>query len=82
MGRVGFRQTVFFALAALPSWGAVFHGSVGLRALFTVPATEHFAIGAMVEGQVPLTRATALVGTERVWTVPAVGVGLWISLVL
>jgi len=63
---------------------SVFHASVGLRVLFTVPVTEHFAIGAMAEGQVPLTRATALVGTERVWTVPAVGggVGLWISLLL
>jgi hypothetical protein len=60
---------------------SVFHASVGLRVLFTVPLHEHFAVGAMAEGQVPLTRATALVGTERVWTVPPVGggLGLWIS---
>lgn len=63
---------------------SVFHSSVGLRVLFTVPLHEHFAVGAMAEGQVPLTRATALVGSERVWTVPPVGggLGLWVSWVL
>jgi hypothetical protein len=63
---------------------SVFHAMVGLRARFTVPITEFFALGAFLEGQVPLTRATALVGTERVWTVPPIGggVGLWVSLVL
>jgi hypothetical protein len=63
---------------------SVFHAMVGLRAIFSVPLGEHFAIGAMLEGQVPLTRATALVGTERVWTVPPVGggVGIWITLIL
>ncbi len=63
---------------------SVFHSSVGLRVLFTVPLHEHFAVGAMAEGQVPLTRATALVGSERVWTVPPVGggLGLWVSLLL
>lgn len=63
---------------------SVFHASVGLRVLFTVPWGERFAVGAMAEGQVPLTRATALVGTERVWTVPpaGAGLGLWVSLLL
>lgn len=63
---------------------SVFHAAVGLRLIFSVPLTEHFAVGAMLEGQVPLTRATALVGNERVWTVPPVGGGLgfWVSLVL
>ncbi len=62
----------------------VFHASLGLRVLFTVPVTDHLGIGAMLEGQVPLTRATALVGTERVWTVPfaGAGLGLWLSFLL
>ncbi len=63
---------------------SVFHASVGLRVVFTVPLGERFAVGAMAEGQVPLTRATALVGSERVWTVPpaGAGLGLWFSLLL
>jgi hypothetical protein len=63
---------------------SVFHAMVGLRAVLSVPLSSHFAVGAMIEGQVPLTRATALVGTERVWTVPPVGggLGLWVSLLL
>lgn len=63
---------------------SVFHASVGLRLLFTVPLGERFAVGAMAEGQVPLTRASALVGSERVWSVSFVGggVGVWISLLL
>jgi hypothetical protein len=72
--------------AALASARAatVFHASLGLRVLFNVPVTDHFGIGAMLEGQVPLTRATALVGTERVWTVPpaGAGLGLWLSFLL
>jgi hypothetical protein len=69
------------ALAAARQ-ATVFHASVGLRALFTVPLGEHFGLGVMAEGQVPLTRASALVGSVRVWTVAPVGggLGLWATL--
>ncbi|MBL8950236.1 MAG: hypothetical protein JNK82_05645 [Myxococcaceae bacterium] len=62
----------------------VFHASAGLRVLFTVPLTEHFSLGAMAEGQVPFTRATALVGSDRAWTVSPVGggVGAWATFTL
>lgn len=62
----------------------VFHATAGLRAVFSVPLGSHFALGAMAEGQVPLTRASAVVGTEPVWTVPPIGGGLgaWVSLLL
>jgi hypothetical protein len=63
---------------------SVFHAMVGLRARFSVPLSDFFAVGAFLEGQVPLTRASALVGTERVWTVPPIGggLGLYVSLML
>ena len=63
---------------------SVFHASAGLRLLFSVPLSERFALGVMAEGQVPFTRASALVGSERVWSVSAVGggLGLWVSLLL
>lgn len=63
---------------------SVFHASVGLRLLFFVPISERFAVGALLEGQVPFTRASALVGSERVWSVSPVGggLGLLFSLVL
>jgi hypothetical protein len=62
----------------------VFHASVGLRAVVAVPLGERLRLGVMAEGQVPLTRASALVGTTRVWTVSPVGggLGLWLTLVL
>lgn len=62
----------------------VFHASVGLRLLFTVPLSERFGLGVMAEGQVPLTRASAVVGSERVWSVPPTGggLGLWASFLL
>jgi hypothetical protein len=71
------------ALAAARQ-ATVFHASVGLRVLFLVPLTDHLGVGVMAEGQVPLTRATALVGTERVWSVDAVGggLGLWVNVLL
>lgn len=71
------------ALAAAQA-ATVFQALVGLRAQLQVPITERFSIGAMLEAEVPLTRATALVGTERVWTVPAFGggLGLWLTFFL
>lgn len=63
------------ALAAARQ-ATVFHASVGLRALFAVPLGDSFSLGVLAEGQVPLTRASALVGTTRVWTVAPIGGGL------
>lgn len=60
----------------------VFHASVGLRAVFAVPVGQHLSVGALLEGQVPLTRASAVVGTERVWTVWALGASLGLFLAL
>ncbi len=51
----------------------VFHASAGLRAVFQVPLGEHFAVGALAEGDVPFTRASAVVGGVRAWTVAPVG---------
>jgi hypothetical protein len=62
----------------------VFHASAGLRALLTLPVTERFAVSLMLEGQVPFTRARALVGSETVWAVWPVGFGggAWLSWLL
>jgi len=55
---------------------SVFFASVGVRARVMVPIGSVFAVGPRLDGFVPLTRASALVGTERVWTVSPVAAGL------
>jgi len=56
--------------------------SVGLRALFLVPLTPALRLGLMAQGSAFLTRASAVVGGARVWTMPPVGgeLGLWLCL--
>ncbi|MFO0598145.1 MAG: hypothetical protein U0228_22775 [Myxococcaceae bacterium] len=53
----------------------VFHANAGARVVFQVPLGAHFALAALVEVQVPFTRAAALVGAEKVWAVWPVGGG-------
>lgn len=58
---------------------SVFFASVGVRAQLLVPIGSVLAIGPQLEGFAPLTRASALVGTERVWTVSPVGGGIGLN---
>ncbi len=58
---------------------SVFQALVGVRGQYALPVARGLSVALVAEGLVPLTRATALVGTTRVWTVPPVGgaLGAW-----
>lgn len=55
--------------------GTVFQATFGLRALALFPVSKVVRLGGFIEGFVPLTRASALVGQTPVWTVSPVGGG-------
>lgn len=68
--------------SALPqsSRGTVFHSTLGLRAMLLIPVSSIIRLGVFGEGFVPLTRASAIVGNDTVWTVSPIAGGLGASI--